>query len=169
MSREDFMDLFIDELNDIYSAETQLVKALPKMVDAASSPDLKNAFEAHLKETRKQVERLEKVFTALGEKMGRETCEAMKGLALECEQVVQLYPQSALRDAALIVSAQKIEHYEIATYGALCTFAQELDLDDIQELLGETLDEEKSADEKLTGIAEGGLLSAGINQKALDR
>lgn len=169
MSREDFMDLFVDQLNDIYSAETQMVKALPKMINAASSTELKNAFESHLKETRNQVARLEKVFKALGEKIGNEICEAMEGIISESDEVTQLYPPSALRDAALIACAQRIEHYEIAAYGTLCTFAQELDLDDIQELLGETLDEEKSADEKLTGIAEGGLLSTGINQKALNR
>lgn len=167
MSREDFMDLFIDQLNDAYSAETQIVKALPKVIKAASSPDLKNAIESHLKETKNQVTRLEKVFKAIGEKIGNETCEAMEGLIFECDHVIQEYPASPLRDAAIIASAQRIEHYEIAVYGTLCTFAKELDLDDVQDLLGETLEEEKGADEKLTEIAEGGLLTAGVNQKAL--
>lgn len=169
MSREDFMDLFIDQLNDAYSAETQIVKALPKMIKAASSEELKTAFESHLKETKNQVVRIEKVFKALGERIGNETCEAMEGLIFECDQCIQEYPPSPLRDAALIASAQKIEHYEIASYGTLCTFANELDLDDIQDILGESLEEEKSADEKLTSIAEGGLLTAGVNQRALKR
>ena len=169
MSREDFMDLFIDQLNDAYSAEVQIVKGLPKMIKASSSADLKAGLEQHLKETKNQVVRLEKIFKSLGEKIGNETCEAMEGLITECEQVIQEYPASPIRDAAIIAGAQKIEHYEIAAYGTLCTFAKELDLDDIQDLLGETLDEEKAADEKLTGVAEGGLLSAGVNQKALKR
>lgn len=169
MSKEDFMDLFIDQLNDAFSAETQIVKALPKVIKASSSTELKSALETHLKETQNQVKRLEKVFKFLGEKVGKETCEAMEGLIFECDQAIQEFPPSPIRDAAIIGGAQKIEHYEIALYGTLCTFAKELDLDEVQDLLGETLEEEKNADEILTGVAEGGLLTAGVNQKALNR
>lgn len=169
MSKNDFKQLFIEELRDIYSAETQLVKALPKVIKAAENPELKNAVKAHLGETEHQVERLQQIFEILGEDVGDETCEAMEGLLKECDEVVHRYPLSAVRDAALIAAAQRVEHYEIAVYGTLRTFAKQLDLEEIADLLDETLQEEGNANKKLTSIAEGELFTAGINQKAVKR
>lgn len=160
-------DLLIDELHDILSAEEQIVKALPEMVRAAESSDLKKAFEGHLKETKGQVQRLKKIFTLLKLKRKEKLCKATKGLIQECKDVLKDFKKkSALRDAALISKAQRIEHYEISAYGTMRTFAIELDLNAVADLLQDTLDEEGHADEKLTKIAEGRLLKSGINEKA---
>jgi len=161
--------LFIDELQDIYSAEIQIVKALPKMINAVQYPELKEALTAHLEETKNQVTRLDRIFSKLGESAGSETCEAMKGLIEESDEYIKKYPESIIRDAALITAAQRIEHYEMAVYGALRTFAKELEYDDAADLLQETLDEEGNANNTLTGIAEGGFFTAGVNEKALKR
>lgn len=162
-----FNKLFLDQLSDIYNAEQQLVQALPKVAMAASSSKLRDAITAHLKETKNQVARLEKIFHLLGETPEQEVCEAMAGLVEETNECIAAYPASALRDAAIIACAQCIEHYEMAIYGTLRTFAKELDLKDIARLLQDSLDEEGNANKTLNGIAEGGFFTAGVNQKAL--
>lgn len=153
MAAENLHDLFIEELRDIYDAEKQLTKALPKMVKAAQSEELRAAFEEHLEITRMQVERVEEVFKSLGMAAKGKTCEGMKGLIEEAQEKIQELEQGSTLDAALIASAQKVEHYEIATYGTLATFAEVMNHQDAKDLLGQTLEEEKEADEKLTGIA----------------
>ena len=155
-------DLFHDQLQDAYSAETQLTKALPKMAKAATSPALKAGFEQHLSETKNQLARLEQVCSALGCKTGSNTCEAMEGLVKEGEEVMSLGLDQDAQDAGLIAAAQKVEHYEIALYGTLCTFAKQLGHQDAARLLHQTLEEEKATDQKLTQLAE-----AGINQQAV--
>jgi ferritin-like metal-binding protein YciE len=151
---EGLKKLYIDELKDLYSAETQLVKALPKMAKAASSDELRQGFEEHLEQTRGHVERLEKVFKTLGESPKGKTCKAMQGLIEEGAEVIEEDFEGSLMDAALIGAAQRVEHYEIAAYGTVCAFAKELGESDQAELLSETLDEEKETDEKLTELAE---------------
>jgi ferritin-like metal-binding protein YciE len=152
MSAENLQELFVEEVRDIYDAEKQLVKALPKMAKAAESAELRSAFEEHLEITRAHVGRLEEVFKGLGMPARGKTCEGMKGLIEEGQEAMEEMEGTVL-DAALIASAQKVEHYEIATYGTLATFAEVLGLEDAKDLLGQTLDEEKEADEKLTQIA----------------
>ncbi len=152
MAAKNLRELFVEELKDIYDAEKQLTKALPKMAKAAEQDSLRRAFEEHLEITRAQVMRLEEVFKLLGMAAKGKTCEGMKGLIKEGQKTMEKLEGSVL-DAALIASAQKVEHYEIATYGTLATFAEILAMDDVKELLGQTLDEEKEADERLTDIA----------------
>ncbi|MCE5317100.1 MAG: ferritin-like domain-containing protein [Parachlamydia sp.] len=165
--KKDLKDLLIDELHDILSSEEQIVEALPEMVKASESPDLKKAFESHLKETKGQIQRLEKVFKLLKTEKKEKFCKATKGLIDECKEVLKdLKTKSALRDAALISKAQRIEHYEISAYGTVRTYASELDLNAVADLLQATLEEEGNADKKLTKIAEGGLLKTGINLQA---
>lgn len=147
-------DLLIAMLKDVYSAETQLIMALPKMADKASSQSLKTAFSMHLKQTEKQKERLEKIAGLMNIKLTGETCEAMQGNIQEAEELMSEITDNKVLDAALIVAGQKVEHYEIATYGALATFARDLKLKDVEKLLQETLAEEKETDRKLTEIAE---------------
>ena len=156
---------FIDQLKDTYDAEKQVLEALPKLVAAASDEDLKATFSDHLQQTHGHVERLERIFSDLGESNFRKSCKGMKGLIEEGKEALE-GPSSATRDAALIAAAQKVEHYEIAAYGTLRSWAEELELDEAAELLEETLDEEASADEKLTSIAEGGLIETGVNEEA---
>jgi ferritin-like metal-binding protein YciE len=153
MAAENLHELFVDELRDIYDAEKQLTKALPKMAKAADSDELRAAFEEHLEITRMQVNRLEEVFKSLGMAARGKPCEGMKGLIAEGQEMIEELEQGPTRDAALISAAQKVEHYEIASYGTLATFAEIMDHQDAKDLLGQTLDEEKEADEKLTGIA----------------
>lgn len=166
MSKKEFFELFIEELKDAYSAEKQLIKSLPNMVNAASSKELKSALEAHLQETHEQANRLKRIFQILNVAEGEETCEAMSGLIEEGNEIVHRFPKSLIRDAGIIARAQCIEHYEIALYGTLKTFAKEFELDEVEELLQATLNEEGSANKKLTKIAEGGLFASGINAKA---
>jgi ferritin-like metal-binding protein YciE len=146
-------DLFYDQLQDAYNAETQLTKALPKMAKAATSADLRAGFEQHLKETQDQVTRLEQVCKQVGCKTGSNTCEAMKGLVTEGEEIIGLGLDKDAQDAGLIAAAQKVEHYEIALYGTLCAFAKQLGHPDAASLLHQTLEEEKRTDEKLTQLA----------------
>jgi ferritin-like metal-binding protein YciE len=147
--------LFIDEIRDIYWAEKKLVTTLPKMQKAATSEELASAFESHLEETKGHVERLEEVFDLLGETARGKKCEAMEGLVKEGEGVIDDTEEgTATRDVGLILSAQKVEHYEIATYGGLTQLATTLGLDDVANILAQTLEEEKACDEKLTAIAE---------------
>jgi ferritin-like metal-binding protein YciE len=152
MPAENLQELFVNELRDIYDAEKQLTKALPKMAKAAESDELRAAFEEHLEATKGHVGRLEQVFKLLGMAARGKPCEGMKGLIEEGQEVMEELEGSTL-DAALIASAQKVEHYEIATYGTLATFAEVLEMQDAKDLLGQTLEEEKEADEKLTAIA----------------
>ena len=153
MAAENLHELFVDELKDIYDAEKQLTKALPKMAKAADSEDLRAAFEEHLEITRMQVNRLEEVFKSLGMAARGKTCAGMKGLIEEGQEKMSELDQGPTLDAALIASAQKVEHYEIASYGTLATFAEIMGHQDAKDLLGQTLDEEKEADEKLTQVA----------------
>ena len=143
-------ETFLDELSDIYDAEKQLLKALPKMAKAANNPDLKSGFETHLTETRQHVSRLEEVFEAFGEPAKGKTCKAMKGLIQEGEELIQ----EDAGDSALICAAQKVEHYEIAAYGSLKSWAQLLDEDESADLLEATLSEENATDEKLSDVAD---------------
>jgi ferritin-like metal-binding protein YciE len=142
------------QLQDLYSAEKQLISALPKMADAATSSTLKNAFRAHLRETKQHKARLERAFRLLGKKAKDEKCDAMKGLITEGEEVMKLDGDADVKDAALIAAAQRVEHYEIAGYGCVRAFAQRLNRADVANLLEQTLKEEGAADKKLTQIAE---------------
>ncbi|MCD9007619.1 ferritin-like domain-containing protein [Luteimonas sp. XNQY3] len=149
-------DLFIHELSDTHSAERQMAKALPKLARAAHDPDLAAAFEMHLDETTVQIERLDQVVAMLGARLKRIKCAAMEGLVEESREVIESMDKGPLRDAALIGGAQKVEHYEIASYGTLCALAKQLGHTDAVTLLQATLDEEKATDEKLTTLAESG-------------
>jgi len=147
-------DLLMEELRDLYSAETQLLDALPKIVEAASSKELKLAIRHHLEETKQQVSRLERVFEQLEEKSSGEVCEAMKGLIKEGETLVKSVGDPDVRDAGLVGAAQRVEHYEIAGYGTARSLARRLGETEIAEALQQTLREETQADKKLTAIAE---------------
>ncbi|TCD12038.1 ferritin-like domain-containing protein [Pedobacter frigidisoli] len=147
--------LFKDSIADLYWAENHLVKALPKMISAATAPELKNAIESHLAETKVHVERLEQIFELLGEKVVAKKCDAMEGITKEAEGIVEeTEPGTATRDVGIILASQKVEHYEIASYGGLYQLATTLGLPEVAELLEQTLAEEKLADIKLTDIAE---------------
>lgn len=160
MALDSLRELLLDELKDLYSAEQQLVAALPKMAQAADSSDLKEAITGHLRETKGHVRRLEQAFQLMGEKAEKKTCEAMKGLLEEGEEVIDEEGEPAVKDAALICAAQKVEHYEIASYGTARTFAQQLELPEVAQLMQATLDEEGAADKKLTEIAESNVNAA---------
>ncbi len=147
-------DLLINELQDLYSAETQLVKALPKMARAASNEDLQSGFREHLEQTKEHVARIERVMEILGGSPEGKTCKAMQGLIAEGEEVIEEDADPAVRDAALIVAAQKVEHYEIAGYGSVRTIAELLAHDEVTEILQQTLDEEGETDKRLTELAE---------------
>ena len=154
MKHNALRDLYIDELKDIYDAENRLVKALPKLAKAATSDDLRAGFEAHLEQTRGHVERLQEIFQGLGEKPTGKKCNGMMGLVKEGEEIMDEQEDSPALDAALIAAAQKVEHYEIATYGTLRTWAERLGYQEAVETLEMTLAEEDAADERLTAIAE---------------
>jgi len=154
MASKGLEELFVAQLQDAYSAETQLVKALPKMAKAATSAELKAGFEQHLEETKNQVERLKEVCKTVGCKTGSETCEAMEGLVEEGKEIIDMKVEDDVRDAGLIIAAQKVEHYEIALYGGLCALAKQLGQTEAAQRLSETLQEEKRTDEKLTRLAE---------------
>src|SRR5580704_4563392 len=159
MSEEGLKELYIDELKDLYSAENQLVKALPKMAKAATSEDLRTGFEEHLEQTKGHVERLETIFKQLGENPKGKKCKGMEGLIEEGSEAIEEYG-GGLLDAALIGAAQRVEHYEMAGYGTVIAFAEELGESEHVTLLDETLEEEKETDEKLTDLA------SDINSKA---
>jgi ferritin-like metal-binding protein YciE len=154
MKFETMEDLFLGQIQDLYDAEQRLVKALPGMAEAATSSELRQAFEKHLSETEGHVNRLEQIFTQMGKTPKATTCDAMKGLVKEGESIVDDIDESPLRDAGLIAAANRVEHYEIAAYGSARTFAQTLGLTNAVSLLAQTLQEEKMADQKLTQIAE---------------
>jgi ferritin-like metal-binding protein YciE len=152
------LELFTDEIKDIYWAEKHLTKALPKMQKAATSEELKEAFAAHLDQTLEHVTRLEKIFELLDHKVQAKKCDAMEGLVAEGEGIIEdTDAGTATRDVGLILAAQKVEHYEIATYGGLAQLARTMNREDIAEILDETLAEEKETDELLTSIAESGI------------
>ena len=156
-------DAFIDELRDTYDAEKQLTKALPKLAKASSNPKLPQAFESHLQETQGQIARLEKVFASLDEKVRGKHCDGIAGIIEEGKSVMEEDFDDATMDACLIAGGQRAEHYEMAAYGTLIAWAKAMGHMDAVDLLQETLDEEKAADEKLSSLAEGG-----INQRAAD-
>lgn len=151
---ESLMDLLEDELKDLYSAENQLTKALPRMAKKASSKTLRDAFSKHLKETEGHVKRLEKIGKSLDVKLTGKVCQAMKGLIEEGKEVISEKGEPSILDAALIGAAQRVEHYEIAGYGVVRAIAQQLEMDDVVQILQQTLDEEGETDKKLTQIAE---------------
>lgn len=157
-------ELFVHELSDIYSAEKQLTKALPRLARAAENPDLAAAFETHLEETQGQIERIDQVVEVLGIRLKRIKCAAMEGLVEEGKEVIDSIEKGPVRDAALIGGAQKVEHYEIASYGTIAALAKQLGYKDALPYLLETLEEEKATDEKLTLLAE-----QGGNQKAASK
>ena len=153
MSVETMQELLIDELKDLYSAEKQIVRALPKLAKAASSPELQEALLSHLEETKAQVVRLEQIGEIVGKKLTGKTCVGMKGVLEEGSEVLEDTDKGLVRDAALISASQRVEHYEMAGYGSAREFAKLLGLTDVATLLDETLAEEKNADKKLSGIA----------------
>ena len=155
MKLDSLRTLWIEELRDLYNAENQLLKALPKMAKRATTPELKKAFQSHLAETETHVERLDEIFVKLGKKPTGKTCKAMKGLVEEGSEMIKEEGPDSVIDAGLIAAAQRVEHYEMAGYGVVRTFAGLLGEDEAQDLLQETLDEEGAADKKLTEIAEG--------------
>ena len=162
MHMTSLQELFVNELRDILSAENQLVKALPKMAKAATSTELKTGFENHLEQTKNHVQRLQQIFESLGLTARAKTCEAMKGLVKEGSEIVELDCDSDVKDAALIAAAQKVEHYEIATYGTLVTWANQLQNSEATSLLSKTLAEEKETDGQLTELAESSINAAAV-------
>jgi ferritin-like metal-binding protein YciE len=166
MQLNSLRDVLVEELADLYDAENQLVRALPKVAAAAQHEELRTALQEHLQETRGHVERLQEIFSELSIAIPSETCQGMQGLVAEGEAVIALTGDPAAKDAALIAAAQRVEHYEIAAYGTARTLADLLDLDNAKDLLDQTLDEESNADKLLTRIATGGWLRSGINQEA---
>jgi len=167
MKETTYEELFREELADLYDAERQIIQALPKMQEAASSEELASAFEEHLNETKEQVKRLDKIFKDMGEKPGSRTCEGMQGLLKEGDKILTEIEKSPVRDAALIAAAQKVEHYEISGYGTARSMAEMLGQDDAAELLQETLDEESATDEVLTQIAEGLMGDEGLEEEEI--
>jgi ferritin-like metal-binding protein YciE len=160
-------DLLVHELQDIYHAEGQILKALPKMVKAATSEDLKQAFEEHRLQTEGQLRRLERVFELLGLPVKGRKCDGMAGLIEEGKKVMAQNAEPAVLDAALIAAAQKIEHYEIAAYGCVCTYAEMLGYDQVHELLGQNLDEEETTDQRLSSLAES-VINPEAEQEGID-
>lgn len=159
-------DVYVEQLKDMYSAEKQLLEALPKMAKAASTPELRQAFEHHLQVTESQFQRVRAILDELDENPGNKVCKAMEGLIEEGSEVVKKKGAPKAKDAALILAAQKVEHYEIATYGGLRAYARTLGYDDAAQIIDEMLDEEYDADQTLDDIAEGGLLDASLNEQA---
>ena len=153
MDMESLKDLFIEELKDLYSAENQILKALPKMIRKATSPELKSGFEQHLKETEVQVERLEKIFQELEQSPKGKKCKGMEGVIADGKELMEEDAEPDVMDAGLIGAAQHVEHYEIAGYGCVRTYAELLGYHDFAKLLQKTLDEERATDEKLTELA----------------
>jgi ferritin-like metal-binding protein YciE len=166
MNLGSLQEVFAEQLNDLRSAEQQLVAALPKMASAAGSDELRRAFEDHLQQTRGHLERIDDVIATSGIATTGEVCKVMKGLIEEGSQIVSAGGDPLAKDAALIAAAQRVEHYEIAAYGTVVTLADTLGLDEAKDTLGQTLDEEETADKLLTKIATGGMFKAGVNERA---
>ncbi|MDB6147093.1 MAG: ferritin-like protein [Spartobacteria bacterium] len=154
MKLDSLQTLYVEELRDLYNAENQLLKALPKMAKGASAPELKQAFEEHLEQTKEHVDRLDEIFEKLDKKATGKTCKAMKGLIEEGSEILEEDGEPSVLDAGIIAAAQKVEHYEIASYGTVRAFAEMLGEEDAAELLQQTLDEEGEADKRLTELAE---------------
>jgi ferritin-like metal-binding protein YciE len=159
-------DVLQEQLEDLHSAETQLTTALPKLVQAAQHDELKQAFQEHLEETRGHVKRVEDALGELGVTTPTEECKGMKGLIAEGEEIIEQGGDPTAKDAALIAAAQRVEHYEIAAYGTAKQLADDCGLDEIKDLMDQTLDEESNADKLLTKIATGGIFKTGLNQQA---
>lgn len=166
MKIETLYDAYVHELSDMYSAEKQLTKALPKMAKASTDPKLAKAFETHLRETETQVERLERVAEVCGLKLRRMKCDAMEGLVEEGKKIIAEVEGGPVRDAMLIAAAQKVEHYEIAGYGCLVALAHKLDMPDAAKILDKTLSEEKAMDEKLSILAENSINDQALQEAA---
>jgi ferritin-like metal-binding protein YciE len=167
-SLETLDDLFIHELRDLYDAEQQLLQALPLLAQAANSRELKQGFETHAGETREHVRRIERIFNGLGASPSGKSCKAMQGLIAEARETIDQDADPDVMDAALIVAAQKVEHYEIAGYGSVCTFARVLNLDDAAELLKATINDEENTDRKLTQLAQTVNAKAETADQAMD-
>ena len=167
MKNNELLHLFTDGLMDALSAEHQIIKSLPKLIKLVSSPDLKEAMSKHLAETENQVTRIEQIFSILGMPAKEKTCEAMKGLAKEADEMVEGKSKSAILDVTIISALQKVEHYEIASYGTLRSFARHLGLDsEVIDLINESLEEEGNANKALTKIADGTIFTTGVNKEA---
>ena len=166
MKVESLQDLYAEQLRDLYDAENQLIKALPKMAKAASTPELRNAFEEHLDQTRGHAQRIETIFEGMGEKAKGQKCKAMEGLVKEGSEVIEEDMPKGVKDAALIAAAQRVEHYEIAGYGTVRAIAEVLGENEHVSLLEQTLEEEKQTDEKLTQLAEQINSQAGEGEEA---
>lgn len=164
MALQSMEDLLVHELRDLYSAENQLVKALPKMAKSASTPELQEALQMHLEETKAQAQRLEQIFQTMGVSSRGPKCKGMEGIIEEGNELLAEKADPNVADAALITAAQRVEHYEIAGYGGARTFAQMLGMNEVAQMLEQSLEEEKQADQKLTSIAEGW-----VNQSAMSR
>lgn len=167
MKLNSLQELYVEQLRDLYDAEQQIIKALPEMIDAATSSNLKQALTEHLEVTKTQAMRLENIFTNVGEKAKREKCKGMQGVLDEGSDLIDKIDDPGVRDAAIVASAQRVEHYEMAGYGAARTYAGLLEDSQAHTLLQQTLDEEKEADQKLTGLSEGinASATAGKSQK----
>jgi ferritin-like metal-binding protein YciE len=163
MALKNLEDGLVEELTDILSAENQIAQLLPKMAEKTSNAKLKSAFEMHARQTEEHISRVEEALTMLGQKPEAKTCEAMKGLAKEGQSIMKEDAEPEVLDAMLIAAAQKIEHYEIASYGTVCTWAAAIGRDDVKELLGKTLQNEEQTDKKLSELAE-----STVNKKAVD-
>lgn len=167
MKNQDLHQLFVDELADMLSAEHQIIESLPKLIKLASNSDLKEGLTSHLAETKTQAERIEEMFELIGVPADEKKCKAMEGLLKEADDIVKGKTKSPTLDAAIISACQKVEHYEIASYGTLKSFAKHLDLDsEVIDLIQESLDEEGNANKKLTKVADGSLFSSGVNKEA---
>jgi len=165
-THQQFYDLFIENLQDIYSAEDQYIEAMPTLLSAISTKELREKLQTHFEETKKQKERLINIFNELNETSTGRYCEGMSGLLKDCDNILKEDMPEIVKDAALISALQKCEHYEIATYGALRTFAKHLGLPKVQHILQDILNEEWNTDKNLTTIAEGGWFTTGINVEA---
>jgi len=166
MTLKTLQDLLVHGVQDLYSAEQQLVEALPQMISAAASDELRTALQEHLEQTRGHVSRLEDLLPMIGADGAAEKCEGMEGLLREGQKVIKEQGDPMVKDAALIAAAQKVEHYEIAGYGTVAALADILDLDDAKDTFGQILDEEETADKLLTKIATGGMFRVGVNERA---
>jgi len=171
MPKDAFFDLFIEDLADALSAEQQIVEALPKIIRAVTMPELKDALQSHLEETKNQISRLEQIFSIIEcePTSGQETNYIMERLIAKGDTILKRKLPSMVKDAAIIAAAQCIEHYEIALYGTLATYADQLELKEVADLLEETLSEESKADKKLTRIATGGFFVTGVNKLAREQ
>lgn len=159
-------DLYVEELRELYDAEQQVLEALPKLMTAATNLELKEGFRDHIRETQDQVRRLEEIFDDLGESPAGSHCKGIEGLIGECDEILEMTTNPEVRDAALISAAQRIEHYEIAGYGTVRSYAKQLGHDFAASKLKETLDQESKTDKELTKIAEGTLFTGGVNEEA---